>query len=169
MKLVGRGPGLLNAGGGTIELTDLGISIDKKNVNLSGGGLSMLANATLGASKSGYTIPYSEISHINISKGGWVAPPFIQILTAGDRPVSDHEVATKSPTCLLFKKDMLGQFEKFKVEAERRAHEAKKSASSGITAALSPADEIKKLSQLRDDGIISASEFEAKKRQLLGL
>lgn len=36
-------------------------------------------------------------------------------------------------------------------------------------AADDPADQLRKLAALRDDGIISAEDFEAKKRQLLGL
>ena len=45
--------------------------------------------------------------------------------------------------------------------------EAKKPA--GTTAALSPADELKKFKDLMDGGIISQDEFNEKKKQLLGL
>jgi hypothetical protein len=36
-------------------------------------------------------------------------------------------------------------------------------------AAASPADQLRELASLRDDGIITEEEFEAKKKQLLGL
>ena len=38
-----------------------------------------------------------------------------------------------------------------------------------VQAAVSPADELMKYKQLLDAGIITQSEFDAKKRQLLGL
>ena len=38
-----------------------------------------------------------------------------------------------------------------------------------IQAALSPADELKKFKELLDMGVISQEEFDAKKKQLLGL
>jgi len=38
-----------------------------------------------------------------------------------------------------------------------------------VQAALSPAEELKKFKELLDMGIISQEEFDAKKRQLLGL
>ncbi len=165
MKLEGRGPGLFNAGGGFIELTDVGVSLDKKNTDLSGGALSSVVSAAI-ASKGGITIPYSSISHVNLSKGGWGSPPFIQVLTSGDRPVANSEEAMKTPNCLLFKKDMLGQFENLKSEIEKRMAASK---NHGAHPPLSAADEIKKLGELRSSGLISDDEFEAKKRQLLGL
>lgn len=118
------------------------------------------------ASKGAMTIPYSSISHVNISKGGLMSPPFIQVLSAGDRPVSASEEAMKTPNCLLFKKDMMRDFEALKLEIEKRCAAAKQT---GSALSLSVADEIKKLAELRTLGLISADEFDAKKKQLLGI
>ncbi len=37
-----------------------------------------------------------------------------------------------------------------------------------VTAALSPADELKKYADLKEQGVISAEEFESKKKEILG-
>jgi hypothetical protein len=47
-----------------------------------------------------------------------------------------------------------------------RSAEAPAAAADG---ALDPADQIRKLASLRDDGLITAEEYEEKKKQLLGL
>ena len=58
----------------------------------------------------------------------------------------------------------------------RRLHQKKQMVSQAranrnqpVQAAVSPADELMKYKQLLDAGIITQSEFDAKKRQLLGL
>lgn len=53
---------------------------------------------------------------------------------------------------------------KLKNEMEKRKRSEKPT-----VAALSPADEIKKFKDLLDQGIITQEEFDAKKKQLLGL
>lgn len=57
-----------------------------------------------------------------------------------------------------------------KILAERQTKEVKASAPvTNITQAQSSADEIKKFKELLDSGIITQEEFDAKKKQLLGL
>ena len=51
--------------------------------------------------------------------------------------------------------------------AEKAAEDRKQAATAGT--AVSPADEIRKFKGLLDDGIITQEEFDAKKKQLLGL
>ena len=59
--------------------------------------------------------------------------------------------------------DQVAAYVKKQVEACKRNRNAP------TVAALSPADEIKKYKELLDSGVISQEEFDAKKKQLLGL
>ncbi len=168
MKLEGQGPGLFNAGGGTIELTDEGVVIQKKNTDMAGGGGGLLGVAIglATSSKGGYTMPYESIHSVNISEGGWTAPPFIQILTPGERAISNSEEAMKTPSCLLFKKGRMSDFKAMKSEIEARAAKAK-ARPAPTASAPSVADEIRKLSQLLSEGLLTQAEFDRKKAQLL--
>lgn len=170
MKLEGRGPGLFNAGGGTIELTDESVVINKKNTDLSGGGLLDVAVGLAAASKGGLQLRYDVIHAVNISEGGWTSPPFIQVLTPGETPVSDSDIAMRTPSCLLFKKAMIADFQAIKAGIEKRvaASKAKATAAGGI-ATVSIADEIAKLGKLMEGGLITQEEFYAKKKELLGM
>ena len=53
--------------------------------------------------------------------------------------------------------------------AAKKALEAAEKASHQSGVSISTADEIKKFKELADSGIISQDEFEAKKKQLLGI
>lgn len=59
--------------------------------------------------------------------------------------------------------DQVAAYVKKQVEASKRSRNAP------TVAAVSPADEIRKYKELLDMGIITQEEFDAKKRQLLGL
>lgn len=169
MKLEGRGPGLFNAGGGTIELAEDGVLINKKNTDLSGaGGILDMAISVASSSKGGLLLRYDVIHSVNISEGGWTSPPFIQVLTPGETPVSNHEIAMRTPSCLLFKKAMLGEFQSMKQEIEKRVTAAKARGGSPQIATVSIADEIAKLGKLLEAGLLTADEFAAKKKELLG-
>lgn len=171
MKLEGQGPGLFNVGGGTIELTEDAVVIQKKNTDMSGaGGLLGVALSVATSSKGGYTMPYDAIHSVSISEGGWTAPPFIQILTPGERSVSSSDEAMKSPSCLLFKKGVMAEFKALKTEIEARAAKARRRPDSVAAApASSLADELRKLGELVTAGILTQDEFNQKKAQLLAL
>lgn len=167
MKLEGQGPGLFNVGGGTIELTDDAVVILKKNTDMTGaGGLLGVALSVATSSKGGYTMPYEAIHSVSISEGGWTSPPFIQILTPGERAVSNSEEAMKSPSCLLFKKSAMSEFHSLKSEIETRVAKAKRRPDP-VAPASSLADELRKLSELVAAGILTQEEFDRKKAQLL--
>ena len=63
------------------------------------------------------------------------------------------------------KNDMPGIYE----DIRNRINKAKNSQNTSVTAALSPAEELKKFKDLLDCGIITQEEFDAKKKQLLGI
>lgn len=53
--------------------------------------------------------------------------------------------------------------------AIREKVNASRSGPAAVVAPLDPMDQLKKLAELRDAGVISSDEFDAKKKQLLGL
>lgn len=167
LQLACPGFGVFSVGKGTIELTTEGVTIQKKSANLSGSGSVaglLLTAATAG--KGGYHLAYSDIVSVNLSEGGWGSRPFLQISAAGDKPISDPEEALSNPACFVVPKSMLAELKDMKSQIERRVSAAKKvSRASSVSAA----DEIRKLADLRTAGIITQAEFDAKKRQLLGL
>lgn len=168
MRIDSKGFGAFGVGGGFIELTDQAVVISKKSADFSGsGGVLGIALTAATASSTGHTIPYDAISSVNLSEGGWTSRPFMQVLSIGERVVADDGAAMSSPSCFVFKKDLLPDFRKMKDEIEQRVTAAKRSAKIGAPA--SAADEIKKLGDLLQSGLITQSEFDARKRQLLGL
>ena len=54
-------------------------------------------------------------------------------------------------------------------DIRKRINDAKNAQNAPVVAALSPADELKKFKDLLDMGAITQEEFDAKKKQLLGL
>ena len=66
------------------------------------------------------------------------------------------------------KKEIIAEFEKAYEYIKERINYYKKQ-SNTVVNQLSPADELKKFKELLDMGIITQEEFDAKKKQLLGL
>lgn len=167
MKLEGQGPGLFNAGGGTIELLEDAVVIQKKNTDMSGTGFLDMAINLATSTKGGYTAAYESIHSVNISEGGFMSPPFIQILTAGEKSISSSEDAAKTPSCLLFKKAVLGQFRALKAEIEGRMADAKRKPAPPAAPPSSLADELTKLAALLTAGHLTQAEFDQQKAQIL--
>jgi hypothetical protein len=168
MKLEAQGRGLMNVGGGTIELTDDGVMLNKKNVSSSDGGFLDMAISLAAATKGGMLMPYTSIHSVILNHGGFMSAPFIQVLMVGEVAVSDEETAVKTPSCLLFKKAAMSEFEALKLEIEKRVSAARKAGARETAAPTSIADEIAKLGGLLKDGLITQAEFDAQKKQLLG-
>lgn len=63
------------------------------------------------------------------------------------------------------KEEMPGIYE----DVQKRVQAAKGARNAPVQQALSPAEELKKFKELLDVGVISQEEFDAKKKQLLGL
>lgn len=68
-----------------------------------------------------------------------------------------------------FESDMSKSAEVVCEYVRQRIREIKTMAAGGAVATLSPADELLKMKELLDAGIITQEEFNAKKKQLLGL
>jgi hypothetical protein len=167
MELTGKGTGLANIGGGTIEANEYEVIIRKKNGVSAVGGLAGMAVGIATRQNGEYSMPYESIVSVTLARGGLMSSPYIQVLTAGESSAGSVEVATSRPNCILFKKGDLPQFEEMKQLIEQKARAARQRPIQSM-APLSLADELTKLSKLRDENIISEEDFNKQKAKLLG-
>lgn len=156
--------------------TDGQVKVDEKNVSITRKGL--LARALSTESGGDEVIPMSKViavgfipckmgikgtiqfgvldkdgkATVTSSNAGWVAS-----LASGTLKHS-----------IMFSKNAQSDFEKVRdfVEEQIKLNEGKEATSSGGST-ISVADELKKLSELRDSGIISDEEFSHQKKKLL--
>ena len=140
---------------GTIILTDAGVIIKRgaKGFLLGGGML-----------RGDKTIPYTSIVAVQLKKAGMTAGYLQLSLKGGSEAKSGLMQSTTDENTVNFharkNKDFLEAKEKI---------EARISQSSGSQQSHSGADELEKLAELKEKGIITEEEFAAKKKQLLGL
>jgi hypothetical protein len=110
------------------------------------------------------SIPVSTITAIQLKLGGW-APGYILFSYAGSKPFNGGLMeATQDPDAFIFQKTFNSDVEKFKVAVEFAMRQSK--AQNSVSGA-STADELRKLAELKADGILSSEEFDAAKRKLL--
>lgn len=109
----------------------------------------------------------SRISSIELRPAHLLAKGYLRFTFSGSgEPYGEYDPATDE-NALVFKTDQQAQFEAFKRAADNRI--AALDARSGLAPVSTDLDELKKLATLRDDGVITQEEFDAKKKQLLGL
>ena len=114
------------------------------------------------------TILMNSITSIQYKPGGGFLNGFLQFGVLGGREqVGGSFDAARDENSVVFPKDKNEKAEKIKAFIEKKI--AERSGPAQSSAAVSAADEILKLKRLMDDGIITADEFEAKKKQLLGV
>ncbi len=108
----------------------------------------------------------SQISAIQVKPASMLTNGYLQFGFLGSQESKGGIFqAAQDENTVMFKKSQQPEFEAIKGEIER----IRSAGQSDKTAAFSAADEIKKLAALRDEGVITTAEFDAKKRQLLGL
>ena len=144
--------------------------------NISGSSLTCERDAiTIRARSRTTTIPMSQIVNFEIKDPkGPMRPGLITIRlsgTSGTHLRMTSFLSVGGSNNLEFAHTYEGREIAHKIR--RYISERQAAASAGAipasAASASPADEIRKYKALMDDGIISAEEFEAKKRRLLGL
>lgn len=92
---------------------------------------------------------------------------YILFSYAGSKPfMGGIWEATQDPDAFLFTSDLNGQVAEFKAKVEARMREAKQPAPAH-NSSVSLTDELRKLAELRQEGILSQEEFEAAKKKLL--
>lgn len=143
---------------GTLILTDTGIIIKRgaKGFLLGGGML-----------RGDKTIPYSSIVAVQLKKAGMTAGYIQLTLKGGSEAKSGLFQSTTDENSINFHSAFGGNNNEL-------FNEAKKLIEERINAVNSPAknnglDDLEKLAVLKEKGIISEEEFQAKKKQLLGL
>lgn len=75
--------------------------------------------------------------------------------------------ATKDDNSVVFTRKQQAEFDALRDHDE--SYIAARSGAAASAAPADPAEQIRKLAQLRDEGILSEEEFQAKKAQLLGI
>lgn len=143
---------------GTLILTDTGVIIKRgaKGFLLGGGIL-----------RGDKTIPYSSIVAVQLKKAGMTAGYIQLTLKGGSEAKSGLFQSTTDENSINFHSAFGGNNNELFAEAKKLIEER-------INAVNSPAknsglDDLEKLAALKEKGIISEEEFQAKKKQLLGL
>lgn len=143
---------------GTLILTDTGVIIKRgaKGFLLGGGML-----------RGDKTIPYSSIVAVQLKKAGMTAGYIQLTLKGGSEAKSGLFQSTTDENSINFHSAFGGNNNELFAEAKKMIEEK-------INAVNSPAknsglDDLEKLATLKEKGIISEEEFQAKKKQLLGL
>lgn len=138
------------------------IIIDRKRLGLSG-----IFNKE---PESSHTIPMSSVRGVQFQPTGLVAAGFLYFDVAGSMGFSGRVLdAVGNMNAVVFKgeEEATAQaIERFVIDAIAKQQTIN---SAEATSEDSGADEIRKFKVLLDDGIISAEEFEAKKKQILGI
>lgn len=140
---------------GQLELTEKSVCIRRKGV------LGFLTQGFKGDKE----ILISQVSSIQFKRAGAFVNGYIQFAFVGGQEAKGGAwQAASDENTVMFTTGQQPAFERFKGELQKRMDAVRSGGnqSSGL-------DEIEKLASLRDREIISQEEFEAKKRQLLGL
>lgn len=115
------------------------------------------------------TIPYTAIQSVQLKKGSMMVNGYIQfgILGAVERRGGIYN-ATDDENSVVFTKSSNETAEKIKEYIEGNILEQQSRSATPVIQS-SPADEVLKLKQLLDAGVLSQEEFDIKKKQILGL
>ncbi|MEY9980657.1 DUF4429 domain-containing protein [Lysinibacillus sp. RC79] len=151
----------------TFEFKSVGkysVSVDDNAVKIETKG--MLNYINKGGSKGIKSIPLKSITAVQFKKPG-LTNGYIQFAYGGSIETKGGTVsAVKDENSIMFAKKELAQAQELVdlIEAKRHADPTPPQ-----TASVSSADEILKMKELLDAGIITQDEFDAKKKLLLGI
>lgn len=141
----------------TLELRGDTVTITKRG----------LANALASGMNGARTIQISSITAVQMKPAGMFTPGYILFSYAGSKPfMGGVWEATQDPDTFLFGKDLTGEVAEFKAQVEKKMRESKQPASANNSSGTLT-DELRKLSEFKQQGILSQEEFEAAKKKLL--
>jgi DNA-directed RNA polymerase subunit RPC12/RpoP len=128
-----------------------------------------LANALASGMNGARTIQISSITAVQMKPAGMFTPGYILFSYAGSKPfMGGVWEATQDPDTFLFGKDLTGQVVEFKALVEKKMRESKQSVPAPANnSSGSLTDELRKLAEFKNQGILSQAEFEAAKKKLL--
>ncbi|OGY23707.1 MAG: hypothetical protein A2172_00070 [Candidatus Woykebacteria bacterium RBG_13_40_15] len=138
---------------GTLMLTDTGVIIKRglKGVLLGGGFL-----------RGDKTIPYKSIVAVQLKKAGMTAGYIQLTLMGGSEAKSGLFESTRDENSINFYSNN-EKFEEAKKLIEERIGEGSKPKETNFL------DDLSKLAELKEKGILTEEEFQQKKKQILGL
>lgn len=156
---------------GTATLFEDKIVIQRKGV------LAKMAHFAAGTSGGDRTIFLDQLRSIEINKGLMNCDIFFNTGNSGEMSggrrgfLNDGASKLKIEYSVEFLRTQSKAAEEFKAKAEQAVSAFKRpvAQTTVVTNAPSPAEEIKRFKELLDAGAITQDEFDAKKKQLLGL
>lgn len=116
--------------------------------------------------KGDKTIYYNDLTAVQFKKAGWTAGHIQFSLLGGRESVGGILAASSDENTITINSDENDTAEKMVAYIQEKIKEARQPKA---TISTSSADEIIKLKNLADMGIITQEEFDAKKKQILGL
>jgi Short C-terminal domain/Domain of unknown function (DUF4429) len=122
----------------------------------------------IGHSKGDKRLALSQIVAVKMRPAGRIANGFIHFSTPGrDELKGGLNEATKDDNSVIFTRKQQTDFDTLRDHVEN--YIAARSSAPASAMAPDPAEQIRKFAQLRDEGILSEEEFQAKKAELLGI
>jgi len=141
------------------------ISLDGTFVTIARTGF--LARATIG--KGEKRIPVGQISAVQFKRAGWAMNGFIQFTVAGgverrSQFGSQTNSASHDENSVIFTRSQQPEFEQLRDAVEA----AMVAPAPSVAAAPDVVDQLRRLAELRDAGVVNSEEFETAKVRLLG-
>lgn len=144
---------------GQLTITENKIIIQRKGI------MGFIARGILNGDKE---IPISSITAIQYRDANWLANGQIQFSVQGELGHKGGAFsAVNDENTILFTNKQKENFAKAKTLIDELMNKSKKN-DSQVVQQLSVADELKKFSELREQGILTEEEFNIKKKELLG-
>lgn len=121
------------------------------------------ANALASGMNGDRTIQISSLTAVQMKPAG-IMTGYILFSYAGSKPfMGGIWEATQDPDAFLFGSELNGEVAKFKAKVEQKMRESKRPAISNS----SLADQLRSLAELKQQGVLTADEFEVAKKKLL--
>lgn len=144
------------------KLDTLELAFDKIKIRRRG-----IANMLASGLNGERTILISMLTGIQMKPAGLFSPGHILFSYAGSKPfVGGIIAATQDPDAFIFDQSLNGQIAEFKAKVEKIMQDQKQR-TKAADQPLSLSDELGKLAELKEQGVLSAEEFDAAKKKLL--
>lgn len=138
---------------GTLVLTDRTVIIKRGAKGFIYGGMMLRGDKT---------IPYGSIVAVQLKLGKMLSGGYIQLsLMGGSEAKGGIWQAVTDENSISFNRKLNPNFQEAKELIEQRIQKS--------NGQISEADDLEKYAKLRDKGVITETEFQAKKKQILGL
>jgi Domain of unknown function (DUF4429)/Short C-terminal domain len=126
-----------------------------------------LANMLASGLNGERTINISTLTGIQMKPGGLFSPGYILFSYAGSKPfVGGVFAATQDPDAFIFGQELNDEVTEFKAKVEKIMQNSRQTAQA-VAEPTNLAEELRKLAELKEQGVLSQDEFDAAKRKLL--